>query len=245
MAGAGSRFAKVGYKDPKPLIPVHGMPMIEMVVRNLAPSRPHRFIFICQRDHVSAYGLSEKLREWSADCEIVRIDGLTEGAACTVLAARDFIDDQCPLMIANSDQYIDIAIEDYLNDMEQRNLDGSIMTLFSDDPKWSFAATDAAGYVTRVAEKKVISPHATVGIYNYKHGRDFIVAAETMIAKNLRVNGEFYVAPAYDMLIESGKKIGIYNIGHENRGMYGVGTPQDLETFLALPISHKATATNV
>jgi dTDP-glucose pyrophosphorylase len=242
MAGAGSRFAKVGYTDPKPLIKIHSVPMIEMVINNLRPSCPHRFIFICQKAHVAAYGLAEKLGVWAPGCELIQLDGMTEGAACTVLTAKSLINDGNPLMIANSDQYVDIAIDDYLRDMDQRHLDGLIMTLKSDDPKWSYASIDAGGFVTNVVEKEVISPHATVGIYNYKRGGDFVAAAEAMIAADMRVKGEFYVAPVYNIMIKAGKKIGIYGIGGENDGMYGVGIPSDLETFLILPISHKATA---
>src|SRR6476620_8676337 len=114
MAGRGSRFADAGFKDPKPLIPVKGVPMIRLVIDNLRPKRPHRFVFICQREHVKAYGLEAKLAEWAPGSSIVQLDGVTEGAACSVLTAEAFLDDS-PLMIANSDQYLDVDIEAYLD----------------------------------------------------------------------------------------------------------------------------------
>lgn len=240
MAGAGSRFSVAGYKDPKPLIPVRGVPMVELVVRNLRPNSAHRFIFICQRAHLQAYDLTSRLQTWAPGCEVIGLDGLTEGAACTVLAAQTLIDNEDPLMIANSDQYIDASIDLYLEDMEQRGLDGSIMTMQADDPKWSFAAVNGAGYVTEVAEKRVISNHATVGIYNFARGRDFVRSAQSMIASDKRVNGEFYVAPVYNELIASGLRVGIFDIGAEAAGMYGLGTPADLELFLSLPVSQRA-----
>lgn len=239
MAGRGSRFAEAGFKDPKPLIPVRGVPMIKLVIDNLRPSRPHRFVFICQREHVAAYGLERLLGEWAPGCAIVQLDGVTEGAACSVLTADRYLDDS-PLMIANSDQYLDIAIDDYLDGMAGR--DGLIMTMTADDPKWSFVAVDAQGHVTEVAEKVPISNEATVGVYNFARGRDFADAAREMIAKDLRVNGEFYVAPVYNMLIGNGAKIGIHNIGAEAAGMYGLGIPADLELFLSLPISRRIAA---
>lgn len=237
MAGAGSRFANAGYQDPKPLIPVHGLPMIKVVIDNLRPKQAHRFIFICQRAHVARYALIEKLKTWAPGCEVILLDELTEGAACTVLTAKDLINDDNPLMIANSDQYIDIDINDYLTYMTQEDLDGLIMTMTAEDPKWSFVGFDESGKVNRVVEKQAISDEATVGIYNFKHGQDFIRAAELMIKKDLRVNNEFYVAPTYDQLIFQHKHIGIYNIGKENNGMYGLGIPTDLEQFLQSPIS--------
>lgn len=239
MAGSGSRFAKAGYELPKPLIPVHGTPMVKVVIDNLQPEQAHCFIFICQKAHVTAYGLKEKLADWAPGSLLVEIDGLTQGAACTVLAAKALIDNDQPLMIANSDQYIDIDINAYLARIEKAKFDGLIMTMRANDPKWSFVALDGNSLVTRVVEKEVISDEATVGIYNFLHGNSFVRAAEAMIARDERVNGEFYVAPTYNQLIASGHRIGIYNIGSVTAGMYGLGTPDDLEAFLALPLSHR------
>lgn len=242
MAGAGSRFANAGYTDPKPLIPVDGVPMIRLVIENLRPSIPHRFIFICQQAHIKTYGLTEKLSAWAPGCEIIGLEGLTEGAACTVLAAKDLINSDDPLMIANSDQYVDVDINDYLNQIDANELDGLIMTMTANDPKWSFVGLDEFDYVTHVVEKEVISDEATVGIYNFKHGHHFVWAAEQMIARDERVNGEFYVAPAYNQLIKDGAEIGIYNIGSEANGMYGLGIPSDLDLFKSLPVCERAVA---
>ncbi|MFH7766813.1 glycosyltransferase family 2 protein [Acinetobacter sp. BSP-28] len=241
MAGAGSRFVKAGYVVPKPLIKIHGKSMIQLVVNNLRPNQPHRFIFICQAEHVKKYNLIQKLTQWAPSSVVVEIENQTEGAACTVLAAKEFIDDLNPLMIANSDQYVDICIDSYLNYLEINQLDGLIMTMKATDPKWSFVRLNEENLVSEVIEKKVISNEATVGIYNYARGCDFVEAAEKMIKDNDRVNNEFYVAPVYSRLIQQGRKIGIYNIGSEAHGMYGLGIPQDLDLFLSLPISKKVT----
>lgn len=239
MAGLGSRFARAGYDLPKPLIPVHGVPMIRLVIDNIRPSRPHRFIFVCQRAHDAAFALSERLARWAPGCAVVLIDGLTEGAACTVLAARHLIGGAEPLMIANSDQYVDVDIDDYLACLGTR--DGLIMTMQASDPKWSFAAVDGAGRVTEVAEKRAISTHATVGIYNFAHGRDFVRAADRMIGDDDRVGGEFYVAPVYNSLVAEGLNIGVRDIGAEGWGMHGLGIPADLDLFLAHPVSRRVT----
>lgn len=241
MAGAGSRFAKAGYKVPKPLILINNIPMIRLVIENLRPQSEHRFIFICQRSHIHEYNLKDKLSEWAPNCEIISLDGLTEGAACTVLSAENYIDNSSPLMIANSDQYIDADINEYLLNLKTRNLDGLIMTMKSDDPKWSFIGIKNDNTVSHVVEKEVISNEATVGIYNFSHGKDFVEAAKKMITKNLRVNGEFYVAPVYNQLIEINSKIGFYNIDKESTGMHGLGTPEDLESFLTNHACSQAT----
>ncbi len=243
MAGLGSRFANAGYADPKPLIPVDGVPMIRLVIENMRPAQAHRFVFICQRSHVEAYGLQDKLGRWGgANAVVIGIDGVTAGAACTVLAAKAHVDDDEPMMIVNSDQWCDVEVDDYLATMASGHLDGLIMTMTANDPKWSFVGLDPAGLVNRVVEKQVISDEATVGIYNFRRGADFVRAAEAMIAANERVNGEFYVAPVYNRLIAEGHEIGIHNIGAEAAGMYGLGIPADLDLFKSLPVVHKALA---
>lgn len=242
MAGAGSRFKVAGYIDPKPLIPIHGKPMIKWVIENLTPTKPHRFIFIAQKEHVSAYGLREKLSAWSTNSILIEIDGVTEGAACTVLASKSIINNDSPLMIANSDQFIDANIDQYLSIIDAEGLDGLIMTMKANDPKWSFVEIDDARNITRVVEKEVISNEATVGIYNFRSGRSFVNAAEQMIANNDRVNGEFYIAPIYNRLIASGHKISFHNIGSVSAGMYGLGTPDDLKQFLYHPVSQRVSS---
>lgn len=241
MAGLGSRFAVAGYTDPKPLIPIKLVPMIQVVINNLRPSEEHRFIFICQQAHIDSYGLNEKLSAWAPNCHVVGLNGITAGAACTVLAAKDLINNDFPLMIANSDQYIDFDINSYLNEMHNSELDGLIMTMTASDPKWSYIGVDRDLMVQRVVEKQVISDEATVGVYNFSKGSDFVSAAEDMISRDIRVNNEFYVAPVYNQMIESGRQIGFFNIGKEANGMYGLGTPTDLDLFLRMPIHIKAT----
>lgn len=239
MAGRGSRFAVAGYSDPKPLIPINGVPMIRLVIENLRPKQQHQFVFICQRDHVSDYGLAELLPQWAPGCGIVQLDSVTEGAACTVLEAADYIG-QNPLMIANSDQYVDVSIDSYLQKQSPWS-DGLIMTMTANDPKWSFVGLDENKLVTTVVDKEVISNEATVGIYNFSDGQDFINGARRMIASDKRVNGEFYVAPVYNEIIADSAQIEIFNVGSDTTGMYGLGTPGDLDYFLSQPVALRAT----
>ena len=229
MAGRGSRFADAGYKLPKPLIDVNGKSMIEVVTNNIRPKCEHRFIYICQEEHLRKYNLDTELHRMSPNCEIITIDHITEGAACTVLLAEKLIDNDDELMIANSDQYVDTDINDYIGKLG--NYDGLIMTMPADHPKWSYIRFDENGFVTEVREKEVISHEATVGIYNYRHGEDFVKYAHQMINKNIRVNNEFYVAPVYNEMIADGKKIVFHNVGEK---MHGLGTPEDLNNFLLL-----------
>lgn len=230
MAGRGSRFQEAGYAFPKPLIDIRGKAMIEVVIDNLRPTVPHRFIFICQREHYEKYDLYNILKRATRNqFEVVQISGVTEGAACTVLCAASYIDSDEELVIANSDQYIEGGIDGFLS-AAARGGDGLIMTFPASHPKWSYARVDDHNTVIEVAEKKVISSHATVGIYYYRHGHDFVQGAQEMIKKNIRHNNEFYVCPVYNELLLSGKKISIYEIAADT--MHGLGTPEDLTQFL-------------
>jgi dTDP-glucose pyrophosphorylase len=240
MAGRGSRFQVEGYALPKPLIPVHGRAMIDVVVNNVRPAEPHRFIFLCLDDHLRDHDLTNKLSALAPGCVIVPVRAVTEGAACTVLLAREYIDNDHALMIANSDQWVDVGIDGYLRSMG--DADGLIMTMWADHPKWSYIRLDEHGRTIEVVEKQVVSNEATVGIYNFRHGEDFVRAADSMIAQDLRVNGEFYVAPVYNQLIAEGKRIAYHNVGKELDGMYGMGIPSDLELFTGLPVSRKAVS---
>ncbi len=232
MAGRGSRFAEAGFLDPKPMIPVGGRPMIEWVIENIKPTREHHFIFLCLGEHLERYPqVGEKLRELCPGCDIISVDQVTEGAACTVLLARDLINSEAPLMIANSDQIVDLSVDEYLAAADEADADGLIMTFWADHPKWSYCRVAENGWVTEVVEKQVVSNDATVGIYNFGRGADFVQAAEQMIASDLRVNGEFYVAPTYNQLIDESKKIVVKATGKEGDGMYGMGIPDDLELF--------------
>ena len=226
MAGAGSRFANAGYTFPKPLIDVNGKPMIQLVVDNLGLEGTYHFIV--QKSHRQQYNLDNMLNLISPGCRVIEVDGVTEGAACTSLLAKEFIDNDNPLFFANSDQFADWNPIEFMYKMQETDCDGGIVTFDSTHPKWSFASIDDNGIVMEVAEKNPISKHATVGFYYWKKGSDFVKYAEQMIEKDIRVNNEFYVCPVFNEAIKDRKKIRTYDISE----MWGLGTPEDLEYFL-------------
>ena len=226
MAGAGSRFAQAGYTFPKPLIQVNEKPMIQVVVDNLALDA--HFIFVVQKEHRIKYNIDTMLDLIAHNSTVVEVDGLTEGAACTALLARDIIDNDAPLFFANSDQYVEWDPIEFMYNMQETQADGGIVTFKATHPKWSFAKVDENGFVTEVAEKNPISDNATVGYYYWKHGSDFVKYADQMIANDSRVNNEFYVCPVFNEAITDGKKVRIY----EADDMWGLGTPEDLEYYL-------------
>lgn len=226
MAGAGSRFEAAGYTFPKPLIEVNGKPMIQVVVENLNVEA--NYIFIVQKSHYERFNLGYLLGLIAPGCKVVQIEGVTDGAARTTLLARDHINTDAPLLIANSDQFVEWSSSETLYSFDSPGISGGLVTFEATHPKWSFAKLGDDGYVSEVAEKKPISNIATVGIYYWRKGSDYVKYAEQMITKNIRTNGEFYICPVYNEAIKDDHKFRIKSI----EKMWGLGTPEDLNHFL-------------
>lgn len=225
MAGNGNRFKSQGYIDPKPLIKFLGKPMIQHVLEHLGLFE-FKHIFICQKQHVEDYNLNNLFKSLVSNFEIITLDEVTEGATCSVLKAKDIINDETPLLIVNSDQLLHWDRSTLLEVSD--DVDGLIYCFNGVGNKWSYADVDDFGSVVHVEEKKQISDFATAGMYFWKHGKDFVTAAEQMIMKNLRVNNEFYVAPVYNQAIKSGAKIKIEMVNWVDQ----VGTPEELKEYL-------------
>jgi NDP-sugar pyrophosphorylase family protein len=230
MAGEGSRFAKAGYTFPKPLIDVEGKPMIQRVVENLPFDAD--FIFLVRKEHLEEYEVDSLLNViTNGRYEIVVVDELTEGAACTVLLAKDYINSGESLLIANSDQIMEYTPANFKLMAElarsSTGIADFIWTFHATNPKWSFAKTNDAGRIIEVAEKKPISNIATCGVYYWDQGYAFVSCAEEMIERDIRVNGEFYVCPVHNIGIGRGRKTYPFYVDK----MWGIGTPEDLDTY--------------
>jgi NDP-sugar pyrophosphorylase family protein len=226
MAGEGSRFKQAGIDIPKPFISVKGKPMINYALDNVkCADYIMNFILICRREHIENYPEhAEKLIE-RYDPEVLLVDKLTEGAACTTLIAKSFINKDDALFIINCDQFLEWDVKDFYQNALK--VDGCIVTLETNRADFSYARTNECGWVVETAEKKPISPHGTVGYYFWRRGADYVVAAESMIAQNIRVNNEFYVCPTYNEGIRAGLRVSIYDV----KKMWCLGTPQDVENF--------------
>lgn len=236
MAGRGSRFAAVGFVQPKPLIDVAGKSMISWVLDNIdSKAIDAHFIFLVLKDHEEKYGLSKYLSSLKQNVSVKYVDKVTEGAACTALLARDLIDEGTPLLIANSDQFVEWSSDDYWRTLQSHgeSIDGDVLCftipMSVNDTKWSYAKVNgSSGYITSIKEKEVISENATVGYYYWRRGSDFVRLADQMVKKDIRVNGEFYVAPVYNEGVEEGMR---FTLSFCDK-MWGLGVPHDLTRFL-------------
>ena len=229
MAGRGSRFEEQGYTDKKPFIDVNGKPMIHRVIKNLGMefNTDYKFIMICLQEDFDKYDFTEFEKVIGHNSyDVVILDDVTEGAAQTILQAKNLINDDTPLMTMNSDQLVDWDVERLFEMCEQ--FDGVIPCFYGEGNAWSYARTLDNGYVQEVAEKKQISKYATAGYYYWSKGSDFVKYAEQMIEENSRTNGEFYVAPVYNWAVRDGKRVGVFMVDK----CYSLGTPEDLEEYL-------------
>jgi len=227
MAGAGSRFANAGFKVPKPLIPVRGKPMIHAVLENL--NLHGRFIFLVNEKHYDKLApilVSTVYNFSDVQPEIIIVDKLTEGAACTCLLAKDYLDREKPLMIANCDQLMKWDSQHFLNSIKDEA--GKIITFYSQSPAFSYVITERDNEtVIKCVEKQVVSDTATTGVYYWRKAKYFLWTADEMIQKNIRVNNEFYVCPTYNEMIDKGYLIKTYPISAH----YPIGTPEELKAF--------------
>ena len=233
-AGGGRRFAEAGYTFPKPLLDVRGKPMIQRVVENL-DFPDAEYIFLVQQEHIEKWNIDKALMQLGKHVSIIPVDGITEGAACTALLAKEVINNDEELIIANSDQLLDFSRENFDTMREWTPSAGIIFVFHGVHPKWSFARLDSCGAVCEVAEKRPISNVATCGVYYYRFGYLFVEAAENMIRLDDRTNGEYYIAPAYNYIIQRGIRGG--GAHHQVlpffvERMHGLGTPEDLEQYL-------------
>ena len=234
-SGDGTRFVAAGYKICKPLIEVNGIPMLANVVKNLKSTLfDLHYHIILRKSHIENFkdDFDNLIKELASEkLNFIEIEKLTEGAACTVLFARNALSTN-PIIVANSDQLVEFEIDTLIKDAMLRNLDGSILTFIDEDKntKWSYVKTNSDNLVVEVAEKNPISNQATVGIYYFANGLEFVDSAVEMIIANKRHNNEFYLCPVYNEYIIKNKKVGIIKINKNQ--MHCLGTPEDLNNYI-------------
>jgi NDP-sugar pyrophosphorylase family protein len=241
MAGEGQRFQKEGISTPKPLIPINGFPMYQLVVSNLFDSMLERITLVA-RQEFELEAQSELLSDClGLDVSVVSVGQTTGGPADSVELALPLFDLEAPVVVANSDQWIDFPIGDFYRQLVKDNVSGNLLTMQDNDPKWSYAEIDKHGEVIRVVEKEVISSFATVGIYGFRRAVDMLNAFSKMRNSEAKVNNEYYVGPAYNFLSRTHGPVLTTDLGPFGNVMHGLGTPEDLRSFLANPISWRAS----
>jgi len=215
MAGKSQFFSDSDFPFPLPLLEIGGRTIIELVLENLATASSEiNFIFVLNQEDCRRFYLDRTLDIITGGrCHIVKLEGETRGSACSALMAIDFINNNTPLLIANSDQLIDLPLATVLSPLLQA--DAGVVTFESVHPRWSYVKLDDDGWVVETAEKRPLSKDAIAGLYFFRHGQYFVEAAMQMIRKDESVNGCFFVAPALNQLVLQGRRIAISKIAND------------------------------
>lgn len=241
MAGLGSRFSNEGYVTPKPLLPVGQYRMFELVVANMCSPLLKEICIVAPLSFDLTQDCAALSLRLGVPVHLVEIDHVTEGPSATALVGLKSLDSELPLLIANSDQYLDFDPADWIESFVNSECAGSILCMEDSDPKWSFARLDVEGKVIEVVEKRVVSNLATCGVYFFRSGALFESAAKRQMEMDARVNGEFYVGPTYNELIADGGTVEAFDLGPISDVMFGLGVPLDYEGFLSnLPLVERA-----
>lgn len=229
MAGRGQRFKDEGYDKPKPMIDVNGLPMIQRVIKNINPRMHDRMIFLCLKSFLDKYGDQFKaMLPPIASRVIIPVDRITQGAACTALLAKEYINNEEPLLITDCDHIVndDDHLRKGVEFFKRNKCEGGLWCHLADNPKWSYTRVHN-GIAVEIVEKRVISDLANTGDYYFHKGSTFVEQAELMIHRGDKTRGEFYVAPVLTYLIAYGAKVMPYVVNE----MIGLGTPSDLKYY--------------
>lgn len=232
MGGLGSRFREAGYILPKYMIEARGRTLFEWSLISLEGYRESadKYIFIALRDkNEDVKGFIDrqchKLR--IRNYHVILIDYLTDGQATTALLANKLWNKKNGLLIYNIDTYVEAG------EMKEDELkgDGFIPCFYAEGDHWSFVKTDAENRAVEIREKKRISDNCTLGAYYFKTCDLFEkLYEEYYVEKENLVNGEKYIAPLYNLLLQLGGDVYISRV--EPKKVHVLGTPEELEAFI-------------
>ena len=233
MAGEGNRFRAVGINTPKPLLDLGGLRMFELVLTNLVNHNVRSVTLVARKEFCLKAEIPILERKFGRPFQVIEVDKTTGGPAESVLLAESIIETSGPVVIANSDQFVEFDVNIFYSALLGGSISGAILTMQDSDPKWSYVQIDEGGNAVRVVEKEVVSDQATVGIYGFANAGEMFSAISDMNRANDRVSGELYLAPSYNYLSRARGPVQVVDLGPVGHVMHGLGTPLDLNAFLA------------
>jgi len=237
MAGEGQRFIDAGYKIPKPLININGLPMVVRAAKSLPPA--DLWIFICREDHIKNFGIDRELLKYFSDAIILSVDHLTEGQASTCLLAREYYHPDDQLTIGACDNSMSYDLQEFDHLIEKND---ALIWIFRNNPAvlknpkmYGWVSVNESGKATGVSCKEPISDdpikdHAVVGTFSFKKAGYFLECADEMIRKSRKINNEYYLDVVLDECITNGHNV----IPFEIDNYIGWGTATDLEEYLSV-----------
>ncbi len=236
MVGAGIRFKKEGYKEPKPLVPVAG---IAMVKRSLASySSQSRWVCVMREEDASNPEIVSAVKAPGREMEIVSVQGMTEGQACTCLLGLAKVDLEKPLLIAPCDSAL-VYDENRLAELTADPAIDCLVWTFRNHPhanrnphQYGWVKVDQQNQIEKISCKKALSNDVKkdpgiIGVFWFRKARFFRDAAEELIRQNRRVNNEFYADSAIEVFVEQGLRAKIFDV----QRLICFGVPPDVKTY--------------
>lgn len=239
MAGEGSRFKKEGWTTPKPLIELNGMPLFKHAISSVSADGINlKYSFIVRQEHIDEYKIDEGIKSFQPDANIFSVLKTTRGAVETCLMAESAIADDDAVIVMDCDlefrskKFIEI-IKQALSEPfsllpSPSSISGALVSFESNEPRYSYAALGEDGFVTRTAEKEVISSHALCGAYFFSTGKRFKQIAHQLLNEPEFKKPEYYVSLLYNYLLADGEKVRLAPMEE----YYSYGTPEELKRYL-------------
>lgn len=233
LAGKEESFVE-NFGDIKPFIPIDGIALIEFVLQSL-PFPLDNIIFVCLREHEKRFDVGERLRKiFGSGVRLVWAEELTEGAACSALLAAQYIDTDEDLLIDLVDIYFEPLDMYSVIKTVKPDIDGVIPICRNTwiTRPWGYVDLGENDYVHELKEKEIkpTSLNATLGLYYFSKGADYVKYAQRMIHENRRLeyNNLFYIGPVYNSLIDDGRNIAVC----DTKIVHTLGSPEDINAFM-------------
>ncbi len=236
MAGRGERFSRAGYTTPKPLIEIGGRPMVLQAAASLP--RSERTIFVCRAGQLDSGPLMQTIAAACPTAKFVRVEGDTQGQACSVELGLAGEDPEAPLFVGACDNGMRWDSAAYQALLDDPGTDAVVWSFrqhraSARNPQmYGWIDADATGLVRRVSVKVPISgdpfnDHAIVGAFYFRRARYFLEALRRLVSGDTRVNNEFYVDSTVNELVAMGLRARVFAV----QDYLCWGTPDDLRTY--------------
>lgn len=236
MAGEGSRFARAGWRTPKPLIQVGGVELFRRAIGSVKIEGVEmKYSFIVRREHIERYGIDEKIRGLLPGAKVYWVEKTTRGAVETCLVGEVGIDDEDAVVVMDCDLEFRSAeyarlLREAVELPAEEAIGGALVSFEASNPRYSYAETSAQdpGRVVRTAEKEAISSHALCGAYFFGSGAEFKRVAHRLLEEPEMSKPEYYVSLLYNYLLAEGREVRLAPME-----MYrSYGTPEEMEQYL-------------
>ncbi|MBM4318087.1 MAG: hypothetical protein FJ116_11500 [Deltaproteobacteria bacterium] len=236
MSGQGNRYREAGYTQPKPLIPVNGVPMISRLLENFPES--WKTVFVMAENHRNTE-LPAVLSKERPQAKQIFIEKHTQGPSFAALKGLEVLDPDAPVLLSYCDYAMVWDSARFARFVEESQCEACVISYrgyhahYRSSLQYAYSRLEGER-VVEVKEKGSFTSNrenefASSGGYYFKSGKLLKEAIEFQIAQNLQLNGEFYSSLTVEALLRKNPKshVRVFEIP----GFFQWGTPEDLQIF--------------